>query len=367
MSKKKVMIVDDSAVVRQVLKDTLEQATDLEVVAVAQDPLFAQNKLKTIKPDVIVLDIEMPRMDGLSFLKQLMADHPIPVVMCSTLTEEGSSASMKALSYGAVGLVAKPKLDLKGFLTDQASMLIDTVRSAAHADVRVLKKIAAKPLVPAPKNSADVILAKGSPSLAGLFNGRVVAIGTSTGGTLALEQVLPALPAESPPIVVVQHMPEKFTAAFADRLDKISKIQVREAQNGDEVLPGRALIAPGGKHMLVKHEAGKLRVEVLDGPLVSRHKPSVDVLFRSMAKAVGRNALGIIMTGMGDDGAAGLKEMHDAGAITLGQNKETCVVYGMPDVAMKKGAVERELPLDEIATEITRFGQAARMPQRKAS
>lgn len=346
----KVLIVDDSAVVRQVLSATLSQASGIEVIGVAVDPVFAMEKMSKQWPDVIVLDVEMPRMDGITFLKKLMAHRPTPVVICSTLTEKGAKTTLQALAAGAVSIVTKPQSNLRQFLTDSADELVQAVKAAAKANMkRVLITRTAVELTP--KLNADAILPAGAVAMARTTES-IVAIGTSTGGTQALEQVLRGLPRVCPGIVIVQHMPEKFTAAFAERLNQVCEIEVREAVQGDRVIPGRALIAPGGRHMLMKRNGAQYQVEIVDGPAVSRHRPSVDVLFRSVARSAGSNALGIIMTGMGDDGARGLKEMRDAGAKTLGQDEESCVVYGMPREALKLGAVERELPLEQIAAAI---------------
>jgi len=343
------MIVDDSAVVRQVLSATLDEDAAIDVIATAQDPVFALEKMQRQWPDVIVLDVEMPRMDGITFLKKIMAVRPTPVVICSTLTEKGSETAMQALAAGAMAIVTKPRTALRQFMLDSSDDLISAVKAAARAN---LKRIGpsvnlALPTPPAPKLSADAILPAGSLAMAQTTE-TVVAIGTSTGGTQALESVLTALPRVCPGIVVVQHMPEKFTDAFAQRLDRLCAIQVKEAVHGDRVLPGRALIAPGGRHMLLKRSGAQYVVEVVDGPPVSRHRPSVDVLFRSAARYAGRNAVGIIMTGMGDDGAKGLKEMHDVGAWTVAQDEDSCVVYGMPKEAVKLGAADRILPLRDI-------------------
>jgi two-component system chemotaxis response regulator CheB len=346
MSKIRVLIVDDSAVVRQVLSATLSADPGIEVIGVASDPVFALDRMNREWPDVVVLDVEMPRMDGITFLKKIMAEHPTPVVICSTLTEKGAETTLQALSAGAVSIVTKPKIGLKHFLEDSADNLVSTVKAAARANLRRVS-VDSCPL-PTPKLTADAVISAASGHAMAQTTDAVVAIGTSTGGTQALEAVLTALPRVCPGIVIVQHMPEKFTEAFANRLDGICQIEVREAKNGDRVLPGLALIAPGGKHMLLKRSGAQYHVDVLDGPLVNRHRPSVDVLFRSVAKCAGSNALGIIMTGMGDDGARGLKEMREAGAKTLGQDEATCVVYGMPKEAMKLGAVGRELPLGDI-------------------
>lgn len=358
MSKIRVLIVDDSAVVRQVLTAMLSEDTDIEVVGVASDPLFAMEKMAKLWPDVIVMDVEMPRMDGITFLRKIMTEHPTPVVICSTLTEKGAETTMQALSAGAVSIVTKPKVGLKSYLQDASDNLIHTVKAAARANVKRLGD-PAKALQVAPKLTADAILPASTSAMAQTTEA-VVAIGTSTGGTQALEAVLTKLPRVSPGIVIVQHMPEKFTEAFANRLNGICQIEVREARTGDRVMPGLALIAPGGRHMMLKRSGAYYHVDVVDGPLVNRHRPSVDVLFRSAAKCAGSNALGIIMTGMGDDGARGLKEMRDAGARTIAQNEETCVVYGMPKEAVKLDAVDRIMPLGDIPHAI-RTATAGRM------
>ena len=346
MAKIKVLVVDDSAVVRQVLTAQLQADPDIEMIGAAADPLLAMTRMQAQWPDVIVLDIEMPRMDGITFLKKIMAERPTPVVICSTLTEKGTETAMAALSAGAVSIITKPKIGLKQFLNDVSDDLISAVKAAARANVRRLQV--------APKLTADAVLPAADARSSALLRttDRVVALGTSTGGTQALEVVLRALPRMSPGIVIVQHMPEHFTAAFAERLNGLCQIEVREARHNDRVMAGRALIAPGGKHMLLRRNGAQYHVEVVDGPLVNRHRPSVDVLFRSVAKCAGANALGVIMTGMGDDGAAGLLEMRKAGAQTVGQDEASCVVYGMPKEAVKRGAVAKVVPLDAIAREI---------------
>ncbi len=349
-----VLLVDDSAVVRQVLTACLSKDPSIKVIGAVADPIFAMTRMQIQWPDVIVLDVEMPRMDGITFLKKLMHEHPTPVVICSTLTEKGAETTMQALAAGAVSIVTKPKVGLKQFLQDDSESLIAAVKAASHANLRRLSAVASAVPVQA-KLTADAILPASSHAMAETTD-RIVAIGTSTGGTQALEVVLVALPRVCPGIVIVQHMPEKFTGAFAARLNGLCQIEVREAVNGDRVLPGRALIAQGGKHMLLKRSGAQYYVEIVDGPLVTRHRPSVDVLFRSVAKCAGKNALGIIMTGMGDDGARGLKEMSEMGARTLGQDEESCVVYGMPKEAVKLGAVNKELPLSRIAHEIVAYG-----------
>jgi two-component system chemotaxis response regulator CheB len=353
MNKVRVMVVDDSAVVRQVLTGLLDEAPGIEVMAAVADPVLAIERLKLDWPDVIVLDVEMPRMDGITFLKLVMQQKPTPVVICSTLTEKGARTSMEAMAAGAVAIVTKPKMGLKQFLSDSADELIHAVRAAANANVRRLAPGTSALPVVAGKQTADAILPPATRAMTQTTE-RVVALGTSTGGTQALEEVLTALPRVCPGIVIVQHMPEKFTAAFAARLDSLCKITVKEAEHNDRVLPGRALIAPGGRHMLLKRSGAQYHVEVIDGPLVNRHRPSVDVLFRSVAKSAGANALGVIMTGMGDDGAAGLLEMRNVGARTLAQDEESCVVFGMPKEAIKRGGAERVIPLSSVAAEIQR-------------
>jgi two-component system chemotaxis response regulator CheB len=354
MKKIKVLLVDDSAVVRQVLQAVLDQEPDIQVIGAASDPIFAMEKMTREWPDVIVLDVEMPRMDGITFLKQIMQTRPTPVVICSTLTEKGAKTTLEALAAGAVAIVTKPKLGLKQFLTESSDNFVSTVKAAARANVRRVVTPTGRTLEPVvkAKYTADVILPPAGHRAMTQTTERVIAIGTSTGGTQALEEVLTALPRVCPAMVIVQHMPEKFTAAFAQRLDSLCHISVKEAAHNDRVLPGRALIAPGGKHLLLKRSGAMYFVEVVDGPLVNRHRPSVDVLFRSVAKAAGANALGIIMTGMGDDGAAGLLELRNAGGRTLAQDEESCVVYGMPKEAVKRGGVERSVPLSGIAREI---------------
>lgn len=354
MQKIKVLVVDDSAVVRQVLTDKLNRSTEIELLGTASDPIFAMEKMKQVWPDVIILDIEMPRMDGITFLKKLMAQRPTAVVICSTLTEKGAETTMQALAAGAVSIITKPKVGLKNFLQDVSDDLIEVVKVASRANVKRL--LNSSPINVPKKLDVSEVLPASNQAMTQTTD-RIVAIGTSTGGTQALERVLTALPRVCPGIVIVQHMPESFTAAFAERLNSLCEIEVKEAVAGDRVIPGRAIIAPGGKHMLLKRSGAQYHVDVVNGPPVSRHRPSVNVLFRSVAQSAGKNALGIIMTGMGDDGAQGLKEMLDAGAHTLGQNEASCVVYGMPKEAYKLGAVEREVELDAIPREIVAYGR----------
>lgn len=355
----KVLIVDDSAVVRQVLVDLLSSVEGIEVIGTAADPLFAQRKMEHQWPDVLILDIEMPRMDGITFLKKLMAEHPTPVIICSSLTEQGAQVTLQALAAGAVEIITKPKSGLKGFLEESRSILISAVRAAAAAKLTRLKpdpsRRSTSVTVP-PKLNADSVLLPTTQKVLETTE-RIVAIGTSTGGTQALEAVLTRLPVTTPGIIVVQHMPAQFTKAFAQRLDGICALQIKEAEDNDLVRTGRVLIAPGGRHMLLRRSGAQYRVEIKDGPPVSRHRPSVDVLFRSVAAAAGHNALGIIMTGMGDDGARGLLELHRTGALTLGQNEASCVVYGMPKEAFKLGAVDQEVELEAIPKCIQEFAR----------
>ncbi|NOZ10913.1 MAG: chemotaxis response regulator protein-glutamate methylesterase [Gammaproteobacteria bacterium] len=357
----KVMVVDDSAVVRRVIGDILKSDPAIELLGAAADPIFAMRRMEKAWPDVIVLDVEMPRMDGITFLKKLMRERPTPVVICSTLTEKSAQTTMEAMAAGAVDIITKPKMGLKDFLQDSATVLKQAVKNAARAKVSRLHRPGSTTNKPVSvvevgeKHSADVILGAGRPSAMTQTTEQIVAIGTSTGGTNALEYVLTALPRICPGIVIVQHMPEQFTAAFADRLNSVCKIEVREAKDQDTVMPGVALIAPGGRHMMLKRSGAKYRVEVVEGPLVNRHRPSVDVLFRSVARYAGSNAMGIIMTGMGDDGAKGLLEMHDAGAYTLAQDEESCVVYGMPKEAVKLGATDSIVPLSDVGSAIMQY------------
>lgn len=350
----KVAIVDDSAVVRQVISDMLKSAPDIDLIGVARDPIFALSLFEKQWPDVIILDIEMPRMDGITFLKKIMKEHPTPVIICSTLTDNGAKVTMEAMASGAVDIITKPKAALKNFLEESTSILLNAVRGASKASVGKMR-VAPRAIMPvAPKLNADAVIAASSRAMDQTTD-IVVAIGTSTGGTHALERVLTQLPVMAPGIVVVQHMPEQFTAAFAQRLDSLCNVRVKEAEDNDRVTPGSVLIANGGKHMLLTRSGAQYRVKIKDGPLVSRHRPSVDVLFRSVANSAGKNALGIIMTGMGTDGAKGLLEMRDAGSKTLGQDEASCVVYGMPKEAYKLGAVEKEIPLDDVASHIMSF------------
>jgi len=345
MTKKRiqVLIVDDSAIVRQTLSDVLSSDPEIEVMGTASDPYVAAEKISEQVPDVITLDIEMPRMDGLTFLQQIMTQHPIPVVICSSLAAEGARSTFKALEYGAVDIVAKPQFGTRQFLEDSRTRLCEAVKAAASARLHLLRP----PHVVQPKLTADAILPPPGHHMVETTE-KVIAIGASTGGTEALRVLLAALPLDCPGILIVQHMPELFTKNFADRLDSLCQITVKEAEPNDTVIRGRALIAPGNHHMLLKRSGARYYVDIKDGPLVCRHRPSVDVLFRSAARYAGPNALGIIMTGMGDDGARGMLEMKEAGAMTIAQDEATCVVFGMPKEAIKLHAVSKVLPLNAI-------------------
>jgi len=349
MSKKiRVLIVDDSAVVRQSLSQIIMSDPMLEVLGTATDPFFAAKIIAEEVPDVITLDVEMPRMDGLTFLKKIMSQHPIPVVIISSLTESGTLTGLKALEFGAVEIITKPQMNTKKFIEESQIRICDAIKAAAEARIKRRKIPESAPIQP--KLSADVILSPLSSNHSMIKTTEIViAVGASTGGTDALTTFLQALPVDCPGVVIVQHMPEKFTTSFANRLNDICKITVKEAANGDSVLRGHALIAPGNFHMLLKRSGARYFVEVIEGPLVNRHRPSVDVLFRSTAKYAGSNAIGVIMTGMGDDGAKGLLEMKEAGARTVAQDEKSCVVFGMPKEAIKLGAADKVLPLDNIA------------------
>ena len=353
--KVKVLIVDDSASVRQVLKEILESDPEIEVMGVASDPYIAVERIKKETPDVITLDIEMPRMDGLTFLDKIMSQHPIPVVICSTLAGVGSDSALAALEKGAVDLIMKPKLGAREFFEEARVSICDVVKSAARAR---LHKERPRTTPVAPKLTADAMLPKAASHALIQTTEKVVAVGASTGGTEALREFLEAMPLDAPGIVIVQHMPEEFTARFAQRLDKTCRITVKEAANNDSVIRGQALIAHGNRHLLLKRSGARYFVEVKEGPLVSRHRPSVDVLFRSAARYGGRNVVGVILTGMGDDGAKGMLEMKEAGAFNIAQNEATCVVFGMPAEAIKAGGVDKVMPLGAIAPEVVRLCHA---------
>jgi two-component system, chemotaxis family, protein-glutamate methylesterase/glutaminase len=349
----KVLIVDDSAVVRQTMAEILSSDRDIEVMATAADPFIAADRIRHEVPDVITLDVEMPRMDGITFLQKIMSQHPIPVVICSSLTGSGSETALRALEYGAVEIIQKPRLGTKQFLEESRVRICDIVKAASQARLR---PISAHRHEVAPKLTADVIMEKPKSNAMLQTTEKVVVIGASTGGTEALRVFLEALPADSPGIVIVQHMPEGFTSAFARRLDGLCRITVKEAADNDTVVRGRALIAPGNHHLLLKRSGARYYVEVKDGPLVSRHRPSVDVLFRSAARYAGKNAVGVIMTGMGDDGAKGMLELKETGARNIAQDEATSVVFGMPNEAIKLGGVHLVLPLQKLAGEVIALG-----------
>ena len=351
--KLKVLIVDDSAVVRQTLSQIISSDPDLEVMGTASDPFFAAKKIAESVPDVITLDVEMPRMDGLTFLKKIMSQHPIPVVIISSLTETGTETGIRALEFGAVDIITKPQMNTKQFFEESKIRICDAIKAAGGAKIVRRRFTESQVMVVEPKLSADAVLPKGGPGHSMLKTTEIViAVGASTGGTEAITVFLKALPPDCPGIVIVQHMPEKFTTSFANRLNEICKITVKEAKDGDSVIRGQALIAPGNYHMLLKRSGAKYYVEVTEGALVNRHRPSVDVLFRSTARYAGSNAIGILMTGMGDDGAKGLLEMKEAGARTVAQDEKSCVVFGMPKEAIKLGAADKILPLESMAAYI---------------
>lgn len=349
----KVLIVDDSALVRQVLTQLLEGFADIEVLGSAPDPLFAMNKMNKEWPDVITLDVEMPRMDGITFLKQIMQTRPTPVLICSSLTEKGAATTVQAMQAGAAGIFTKPQLGVKDFLQASKQQFADAIREAARTNTRnLLPRQLQTPVAP----MLQPVINTDTQAMARTTE-KVIAIGTSTGGTIALEFLLSQLTSVCEGIVIVQHMPEKFTAAFAARLNSICAIEVREAKHGDRIRPGLALIAPGGQHLSIGRSGAYYQALVKPGPAVNRHCPSVDVLFRSVAKIAGANAIGIIMTGMGDDGARGLLEMREAGARTYAQDEESSVVFGMPKEAIKRQAVDQIVGLDRIPAVIMQYSQ----------
>jgi two-component system chemotaxis response regulator CheB len=349
----RVLIVDDSASVRQTMTSILAEDPEIDVIGTAADPFSAARRIQDEVPDVITLDVEMPRMDGITFLRKLMSQCPIPVVMCSSLTEEGSDTLLQAMEAGAVDVILKPRFGVADHLTEHHLQIRDVVKAAASAKVRARTASRAfRSEAPPKKLTADAMLPPPDNRPMSRTTEMVVCMGASTGGTEALREVLEALPSNAPGIVIVQHMPEHFTRAFAQRLDGLCEVDVKEAADGDPVLRGQVLIAPGGKHLMLERQGARYHVSVRDGPLVSRHRPSVDVLFRSAARAAGSNAVGIIMTGMGDDGARGLLEMRQAGARTFAQDEATSVVFGMPKEAIARDAAERVIPLGNIASEL---------------
>ena len=349
MKKIKVMIVDDSALARQTLLNILSLDPEIKVIATAADPLFAARKIATEKPDVITLDLEMPRMNGLTFLKKLMSYQPIPVVIISSLTTKGAEASIHALEYGAIEVITKPRVATREFFEESRIQICDAVKAAAEAKIKIVTSVANVNIM-LPKLSADSVISLPQiPVSIKETTDKLIIIGASTGGTSAIQGFLERMPPDCPGIVIVQHMPELFTRSFADRLNAICSITVKEGVHGDIITPGKAIIAPGNKHLMIRKTGARYCVEINEGPLVNRHRPSVDVLFRSAAKFAGPNAVGIIMTGMGDDGAKGLLEMKQSGAYTIAQDEASCVVFGMPKVAISLGASNIVLPLDKIA------------------
>jgi two-component system, chemotaxis family, protein-glutamate methylesterase/glutaminase len=351
----KVLIVDDSAAVRQALTAILERDPEISVIGVASDPYVAARRIVENVPDVITLDVEMPRMDGITFLRKLMTQNPIPVVMCSSLVESGTQTLQQALEAGAVDVMLKPSIGVVEHLSDMQIQICDMVKAAAKAQLgnkRVRRTYISEHHEPEKKLTADAMLPPPAGHSMAKTTETVVCIGASTGGTESLREVLEALPASAPGIVIVQHMPEKFTTSFAQRLNSLCAMEVKEAEDGDAVLRGRVLIAPGNYHMLLERSGARYYVKVKEGPLVSRHRPSVDVLFRSAASSAGMNAVGVIMTGMGDDGARGLAEMKLAGARTIAQDEATSIVFGMPKEAIAHGGVDRIVALQCIANEI---------------
>jgi two-component system chemotaxis response regulator CheB len=361
MSNKKirVLVIDDSALVRQILVEILKGARDMEVVGTASDPFVARERIKETNPDVLTLDVEMPRMDGITFLSNLMRLRPMPVVMVSSLTERGAETTFKALELGAVDFVSKPKVDVAGTLADFSEEILSKIRAAAGARVHARTANAAVAVVP-PKHSADAIIPAANAGQRMLrTTDRIIAVGASTGGTEAIREFLLGMPHDSPAIVIAQHIPAAFSAPFTRRMDSLCSMSVCEPHDGQYIMPGHVYIAPGGKHLLVERDGARYLCRLNDGPPVNRHCPSVDVLFRSVAQNVGPNAVGVILTGMGDDGARGLKEMRDAGAPTIAQDEATSVVWGMPGAAVKLGAVGEILPLGKVAEAVMRLAESA--------
>ncbi len=358
----KVMIIDDSAVVRETMKELLSADDEIEVIATASDPIIAAKKLQTLVPDVITLDVEMPRMDGITFLQKLMSQQPLPVVICSSQAESGSANALRALEYGAVEIIEKPKLGTKAFLEESRIRICDAVKAARCARIRKTDIARQNPVDHQSRMNADAILAAPSARRSATAvlqtTDKVVVVGASTGGTEALRALLTTLPGDAPGMVIVQHMPERFTTAFAERLNGLCEMTIKEAANNDSVVRGTALIAPGNLHTLLKRSGARYFVEVRNGPLVSRHRPSVDVLFRSAARYGGSNVIGVILTGMGDDGARGMLELKEAGGYNIAQDEKSCVVYGMPAEAVRRGAVDTSIPLDAIAGSLLRAGEA---------
>ncbi len=352
MKKIRVLIVDDSAVVRQSLAGILETSGIIEIMGTAADPFIAAKKISTEVPDVITLDVDMPRMDGLTFLKRIMSQHPIPVVMISSLTKQGSTQALKAMEYGAIEVIPKPNLVTREFFEEARIQIIDAVKAASMSRLTRRKQNIGQATSVPEKHTADVVIPKTYLKKHSPHTAKIIAVGASTGGTEAIKTFLEGLPVDAPGVVVVQHMPEVFTKAYATRLNGLLPLDIKEAEDGDTVTSGKVLIAPGSHHLLLKRRGIEYSVEVKAGPLVNRHRPSVDVLFRSVARSAGNNAIGVLLTGMGDDGAAGLLEMKETNAKTIAQNEATCVVFGMPKEAIKLDAALHVLPIHKIAGEV---------------
>ena len=347
----KVLVVDDSALVRKLLSEMLRKAPDIEVVGTAADPYAARERIKQLNPDVVTLDVEMPRMDGITFLENLMRLRPMPVVMVSSLTQHGAEVTLRALELGAVDFVAKPKIDIVGSLASYADELIAKVKVAAAA--RVNPRLAAgKVRQVDPRQSADAVLPAVRHRAVLRTTERIIAVGASTGGTEAIRELLAGLPPDAPAMVISQHIPAAFSKPFAERMNRCSAMAVCQAQDGQYILPGHVYIAPGDQHLLVERDGARYLCRLSDGPHVNRHRPSVDVMFRSVAQNVGPNAIGVLLTGMGDDGAKGLKEMLEAGAHTIAQDEASSVVWGMPGAAAKLGAAEQVISLQHIAEQV---------------
>lgn len=351
MEKIKVLVVDDSALVRQTCEKIFKDDSEIKIIDTAQDPYIAASKMMKQAPDVIILDLEMPRMDGLTFLKKIMSQHPLPVVICSSKAEDGSDNAIEALESGAVDIIQKPQLGTKQFIEEVALQIKDIIKAANLSSQKKVSKETLASIKSSPKLNADAILDKPKKRVLDTTE-KIVVIGASTGGTEAIREILESMPLSAPGIVIVQHMPEHFTKAFAKRLNSLCQISVKEAEENDAIIPGRALIAPGNRHLLVVRQGARYAVRLSDGPLVKRHRPSVDVLFRSTAKAAGKNSIGVILTGMGDDGAEGLLELHEMGAYTIAQDEKSSIVFGMPHEAIKLGAAKEILHLKKISTGI---------------
>ena len=354
----KVLIIDDSALIRELLKQIFSKDKSIEVVGVAQDPYFAVDKIKKFKPDVITLDVQMPRMDGLTFLRKLMKSHPMPVVMISSLTERNCDITIRALELGAVDLITKPKKMISDSMEDLAEEIIFKVKNAVRANVKMAETVEVQKLYQIPKKyDVNAIIPEKKIRKEVTTGEKVVVMGASTGGTVAIQEILRVLPEDSPSIAIVEHIPSGFSRAFANRVNTQCKIEVKEAEDGDRLIHGRALIGPGGIHMLIQRDKLGYYIRLKDGPPVNRHIPSVDVLFRSAAYSLGKNAIGVILTGMGADGARGMLEMKEAGAYNIAQDKKTCVIYGMPEEAVNLGGVIKILPLQHIPSMLLKLGK----------